>query len=57
MFNSHELSLVHISYFSNLAYKNEIIEIRSKNTRHWWQILRKDCPCLQWLLYAIDILV
>lgn len=44
MFNSQELSLVQIRYFSDFTYQNGVIEMRSKNTGHWWQIIRKDMP-------------
>lgn len=44
MFNFQELSLSQSTYFSDFNYKNGVIEIRSRNTGHWWQILRKDMP-------------
>ncbi|BCJ98133.1 hypothetical protein [Anaerocolumna chitinilytica] len=44
MFNSQELSLVQTRYFSDYSYINGVIEIRSKNTGHWWQIVKKDMP-------------
>ncbi len=44
MFNSQELSLVKIRYFSDFTYQNGVIEMRSKNTGHWWQIVKKDMP-------------
>lgn len=44
MFNSKELSLFQSPYFSDFSYKNGIIEVRSRNTGHWWQILRMDMP-------------
>jgi hypothetical protein len=44
MFNSKELSLFQTSYFSDFKYQNEVIEVRSINTGHWWLLLRMDMP-------------
>ncbi len=44
MFSFKELSLFQSDYFSNFSYHNGIIEVKSKNTGHWWQIFKKDMP-------------
>ena len=44
MFNSKELSFFQTNYFSNFIYQNSVIEVCSRNTEHWWQILRMDMP-------------
>jgi hypothetical protein len=44
MFNSKELSLFQTSYFSDYKYINGVVEVRSRNTGHWWQLLRMDMP-------------
>lgn len=44
MFSKSELSLFQSDYFSHFKYENEIIEVRSQNTGHWWLISRMDMP-------------
>ena len=44
MFSIKELSLFQSNYFTNFSYKNNIIEVQSTNTGHWWQIFKKDMP-------------
>lgn len=44
MFSNKELSLFQSDYFSHFSYNNGLIEVRSKNTGHWWQIYWKDMP-------------
>ena len=44
MFNSQDLSLFQTDYFCNFAYKRGLIEVRSKNTGHWWTLARLDMP-------------
>ena len=44
MFSKNELSLFQSGYFSHFKYEYGIIEVRSINTGHWWQILRMDMP-------------